>query len=324
MKKTIIFTLFLLFLLFLTLLFGLVTSHNGLSWGDLANINGAKKVIIYELRAPRILAAMFGGALLALSGSVMQGVLKNPLASPFTLGVSGAAAFGATFAIIVLQSLHGSTTVIVLLAFVFSMLSMLAIVWLGSRAGLEPSALILAGIALGTLFHALTMLLQFFATDLDAAAALFWTFGDMGKATWTHVKVLSIQAVVLGTLIFFQHWKFDALSFGDDAAVSKGVKVKTFRLTMLVFATFCAATVVAFFGIIGFIGLAAPHLVRFSISSKNSIVLPFGMAVGAVLLGASDILSRVVAPPIIIPIGIITALLVVPILLFLLSKRVAS
>ncbi|NLC28580.1 MAG: iron ABC transporter permease [Campylobacteraceae bacterium] len=309
-----------------TLVLGIVTSHAGFMWADITHLGKDSKeaMIIYQLRLPRIVAALLGGALLALSGAVMQGVLKNPLASPFTLGVSQAAAFGASFAIILLQAFQneGGAISVVGAAFLSSMICMMCIVWLGSKAAMSPSALILAGVALGTLFHALTMLMQFFATDLDAAASLFWTFGDMGKATWDHVKIQTIAVLVLGVGLGWQHWRLDALGFGDESAQSRGVRVKPFRLIMLILATLSAALVVAYFGIIGFVGLAAPHLVRFGIASRNGIVIPFGMLVGAILLALADILARVVVAPIVIPIGIVTALLGVPILLVLLAKRV--
>ena len=279
-------------------------------------------MILHSIRLPRTLAAILGGALLGISGCVMQGVLRNPLASPYTIGVAQAAAFGASFAIIVLGALESVGSVgIIGCAFVCSMACIGFIVFLGTRLT-HPSSLILAGVALGALFSAMTMMLQFFASDLNAAAAMFWTFGDLGKATWQNLGVLGASFVVVFVLLLRGHWQMDALSLGDEGAKAKGINVGRFRIFMLVVSTFASAVVVSYFGIIGFVGLVAPHIVRLTLGQSYAVLVPFSAVFGAILLVLADVVSKFILPPIIIPIGIVTAFMGVPLLLYLLARRV--
>lgn len=285
-----------------------------------------QNIILWQIRFPRTLSALFGGALLGLSGAVMQGVLRNPLASPYTLGIAQAASFGASFAIIFLGVLESKSHLmqgigIVGCAFVSSMFCMFLILWFGNMRQMKPTSLILAGVALGALFHSLTMLMQFFASDLNAAAALFWTFGDLGKATWSIVGLLFVVLIFSIFLLILNHWKIDALGFGDEGAKSKGVDVGFVRVYMLFIATFISAMVVAYFGIIGFVGLVAAHIVRLSIGESYIVLIPFSAIFGAILLIVADTVSKLIVPPIIIPIGIVTAFMGVPLFLYLLAKK---
>lgn len=284
-----------------------------------------ESMILYSIRLPRTIAAILGGALLGISGCVMQGVLRNPLASPYTIGVAQAAAFGASFAIIVLGVLERGASGsfgVVGCAFIASGISMAMIIFIGTKLNnTEPSSLILAGVALGALFSAMTMMLQFFASDLNAAAAIFWTFGDLGKATWRNLTILALSFVVVFVVLWQGHWKMDALSFGDEGAKAKGINVEKFRILMLVFSTFASAVVVSYFGIIGFVGLIAPHLVRLSIGNSYAVLVPFSAVFGAILLVLADAVSKFIIPPVIIPIGIVTSFMGVPLFLYLLSRR---
>ncbi|NLK65881.1 MAG: iron ABC transporter permease [Campylobacteraceae bacterium] len=284
-----------------------------------------ESMILYSIRIPRTLAALLGGALLGVSGCVMQGVLRNPLASPYTVGVAQAAAFGASFAIIILGALEGGSfgsLGVVGSAFISSAICMGAILFIGTKlSGSEPSSLILAGVALGALFSAMTMMLQFFASDLNAAAALFWTFGDLGKATYQNLSILFISFAISFVVLWRGHWKMDALSFGDEGARAKGVDVGKFRVIMLIVSTFGSAVVVSFFGIIGFVGLVAPHLVRLSIGQSYGVLVPFSAIFGAVLLVLADTVSKFIIPPVIIPIGIVTSFMGVPIFIYLLARK---
>ncbi len=283
-------------------------------------------IIFYHIRFPRTLAALFGGALLGLSGALMQGVLKNPLASPYTLGIAQAASFGASFAIIVLGVLENENNLfqnfgIIGCAFISSMFCMFAILWFGKITKMKPQTLILAGVALGALFHSLTMLMQFFASDLNAAAALFWTFGDLGKSTWDIIILLSLALIFSIAILWINHWKIDALSLGDEEAKSKGVNVKAFRVLILFISTFISALVVAYFGIIGFIGLISAHLVKLSIGVSYKMLIPFSAIYGSILLILADVGSKLIIPPVIVPIGIVTAFMGVPMLLYLLGRK---
>ena len=327
--------LMLLFVLIGLILFlswiSLISGTNGICLSDSVkllelNAHGSFGMIIKEIRLPRTLGALLVGMLLGLSGASMQGALRNPLASPFTLGISQAAGFGAAFAIIILDPMSFSNPLmakfsIALFAFGASMVCTLMIVWIGKKVGMSPSSLILAGVGLGSLFHSGTMFLQYFTTETNAAATLFWTFGDLSKATWQNIGLLlAVLIPVLGYL-WFSHWKFDALGFGDESAFNRGVNVKQFRPIVLILSALCTAVAVAFFGIIGFIGLVAPHLVRLVIGQSNSFVIPLSTLCGGVLLLIADLFARLSMSPITLPVGILTSFVGAPLLLYLLVSQ---
>ena len=326
-RNIIIFTS--IFLLFFLTAINLLTGANGLELSDISkflNEDSNFDLIIFQIRLPRVLAAILAGSLLGLSGAIMQGVLKNPLASPFTLGISSAAAFGAAFAIIVLgaytneQSISSNLSVS-LSAFIATLFCMGIIILLGKFASLSPSSMILAGVGLGSLFHALTMFLQYFADDIEVSATLFWTFGELGKASWNEIAIMSIILIPVYIYFLFSHWKMDALSFGDDSAKSRGVNVDRFRVISLLLASLLSAIAVSFLGIIGFVGLIAPHVIKIVMGNSYRWVLTLSPLVGAILLLGADFVSKIILSPIILPIGILTSFMGVPIFLYLLLKR---
>ncbi len=279
-----------------------------------------------QIRLPRAIGAILVGALLGLSGAVMQGVLKNPLASPFTLGISQAAAFGASFAIIVLQAYSmeaylSSNVSIALCAFVASLVCMMTILFLGSVSSLSPSSMILAGVALGSLFSSMTMFMQYFADDLDIAATLFWTFGELGKADWDSIWIMVIVFFPVFIYFVFSHWKMDAMSFGDESAQSKGVNIFRFRFVSLLLSSLLCAVAVSFIGIIGFVGLVAPHFVRLFVGENHFALITLSTLSGATLLLVADLVSKLILAPIILPIGILTSFMGVPFFLYLLAKK---
>jgi len=304
----------------------LISGSNGVMFSDTMNLftcNEQFGLIIESIRLPRALGALLVGMLLGLSGVAMQGVLRNPLASPFTLGISQAAGFGASLAIIMIEPemvLHPfiAKFSVALSAFGASMVCVVLIIWIGKKVGMSPTSLILAGVGLGSLFHSGTMFLQYFTTEINAAATLFWTFGDLSKATYPILGLLFATFCVSLSVLWASHWKFDALGFGDESAFNKGVNVKTFRVLILLFSSFCAAMAVAFFGIIGFIGLVAPHIVRLAIGSSHSALIPLSALSGGVLLLGADWCARMMLYPSILPVGILTSFIGAPMLLYLL------
>lgn len=197
-------------------------------------------VVVWRIRLPRVLAAVIAGAGLAVAGCVMQNNLRNPLASPSTLGISSAAAFGANIAIIVLGAgtvqssaaqpiIVNNPYLVTIFAFAFSMGATMVILMLARMRSFSPEAIVLAGVALSSLFGAGTTLIQYFAESVQIAAAVFWTFGDLGRAAWTEVYIL---AVVVGlSMIYFmmKRWDYNALDNGPDAAKSLGVNVERTR-----------------------------------------------------------------------------------------------
>lgn len=317
-SKQKILTLVLLCIGLVLLWLSLISGYYGVNIGDTFKLfedESSFLNIVKSIRLPRALAAILVGMLLGLSGVVMQGVLRNPLASPFTLGISQAAAFGASVAIIFFNISFWS---IPLFAFVASMACSLLIIWLGKQIEMNPMILILGGVGFGSLFHSGTMFIQYFTSEIDAAATLFWTFGDLSKATYEILAILLIVLVVSLLVIYRVYWKFDALGFGDENAYNKGVYVSSFRMWMLLFASFCTAIAVSFFGIIGFIGLVAPHIVRLIIGSSHGALIPLSALSGGVLLLGADYFARMVLYPSILPVGIITSFVGAPMLLYLL------
>jgi len=327
-KRNIIIFISIFLLLFLTAI-NLLTGANGLDFNDISrffNTESNFNLIIFQIRLPRVLAAVLAGSLLGLSGAIMQGVLKNPLASPFTLGISRSAAFGAAFAIIILRAYTNEQSIssslcVSLSAFIATLLCMGVILLLGRFATLSPSSMILAGVGLGSLFHALTMFLQYFADDMEVPATLFWTFGELGKVSWNEITIMAAVLVPIYMYFLFSHWKMDALSFGDDSAKSRGVNVDRFRVISLLMASLLSAIAVSFLGIIGFIGLIAPHVIKIVMGNSYRWVLTLSPLVGAILLLGADFLSKIILSPIILPIGILTSFMGVPIFLYLLLKR---
>jgi iron complex transport system permease protein len=261
----------------------------------------SSQLIIWNIRLPRVLAAIIAGAALSVAGCVMQNILRNPLASPFTLGISQGAAFGAALAIVVLGAgsmqsrsadavIIGNPYIVTISAFVFSMAATLVILFLASRVGVTPEAMVLAGVALGSLFAAATTLIQFFAQDVQVAAIVFWTFGDLGRASWPDVRIMFFL-VMLALLYFMLHrWDYNAIDSGEETAKGLGVDVEKLRLGGMLISSLITSVAVAFLGIIGFIGLVAPHMMRRVIGGDHRFLIPGTTVMGCLLLLASDTL----------------------------------
>lgn len=287
--------------------------------------------IILSIRLPRVIGAILAGTALAVSGAVIQSLLKNPLASPFTLGISGAAAFGAAFAIIFLGAGSGysgpadaaiidNPYVVTLSAFIWSLVSVLVILFLSKYKGATPEVIILSGIIISSLFGAGISAMQYFSDDVQLAAIVFWTFGDMGRATWRETIIMS--AVLVPVMAFFlqQSWNYKSLQSGDEYARSLGVNVTRVRLTGMVAASLATAVVVSFFGVIAFVGLVVPHIVRRIIGSDEHFVIPASALFGGAFLLLSDTLARTAMAPVIMPVGILTSFIGAPLFLFLLIR----
>jgi len=290
--------------------------------------------VIFGIRLPRVIAAMVGGIGLAATGCAMQSLLRNPLASASTLGVSQGAAFGAAFAIVILgagvqfQTPDGVTInnpwLVSICAFGFSMLSTLVVLGLSKFRQITPEAMVLSGVALSALFSGGTTIMQYFADDVSLAAIVFWTFGDLGRASWQQAGIMAGVSLLSFLYFLFNRWNFNALQSGEDTAKGLGVNVDTMRLVGMVVCSFTASVIVSFVGIINFIGLIAPHFVRRLVGSDYRFLLPGSALVGALLLLLSDTLARVVLAPVVLPIGAITSFLGAPLFLYLLFKGVSK
>lgn len=291
-------------------------------------------IVVFTIRLPRIVTAIIAGMGLAAVGCAMQSILRNPLASSSTLGISQGAAFGASFAIIVLgagmqnQTLDGITIsnpyLISVCAFAGAMISTFIVLGLSHFKKVTPEAMILSGVALSTMFSGATTLLQYFAADVKVAAVVFWTFGDLGRAGWTEAAVMAALTALACFYFLRNSWNFNALQNGEETALGLGVQVKRLRLVGMAVASLTAAAIVSFVGIINFIGLIAPHLVRRFTGNDYRYLLPASALMGALLLLCSDTFARLVVAPVILPVGAVTSFLGAPLFLYLLYKGVGK
>ncbi|RLA83743.1 MAG: iron ABC transporter permease [Deltaproteobacteria bacterium] len=287
--------------------------------------------VMWEIRLPRIASALLVGAALGISGAVMQCVLRNPLASPFTLGISSGAAFGAAVAIVFFGAGQlnrtGLTGVIIdnpysisAFAFLFALGAVLVILALVKLRQITPTAMILAGVAISSFFQAATMLIQLFAEDVKVAAVVFWTFGDVGRTNWGEIVIMSVAFSMVFLHFFRRRWELNVMLGGDETAKSLGVEPSRFRLEVMILGSLLTALSVSFSGIIGFVGLIAPHAVRLMIGADHRYLIPYSALIGALVLLLSDTVGRIAISPAMIPVGIVTAFLGVPIFLYLLIR----
>lgn len=288
---------------------------------------------VLNIRLPRVLAAILIGSILAASGAVMQCVLQNPLASASTLGVSQGAAFGAAVGLVVfgggiVNSDSAATAIsisnpyiVTVCAFVFGSISTAVIILLSQfRKDLGPTGLILAGVALSSLFSGGLTLLQYFADETKISSIVFWTFGNLGSAGWREVRILTV--VLAGALFYYllNRWNYNAMESGAETAKSLGVNSRTVMLVSLAICSLSAAVAVSFVGIISFVGLIAPHIMRRFVGNDFRYLLPCSAIAGALLLILADTFGRLIIAPVILPIGAITSFLGAPMFLFLLLK----
>lgn len=278
--------------------------------------------VVSHLRLPRIAMAILGGAALGVAGTVMQGVTRNPLVSPYTLGISAAAAFGASLAIIFgLDQGAGGQWLVVASAFVLALVCAVIVFGAGLRVGTSPETVILTGIALMYLFMAGTATIQFLASEEQLASVVHWTFGSLTRAGWPAVAAMALVSLLAWPILLRHAWPLNAIaSGGDDFARSLGVAVERVRFVLCIVAVLLTSTVISFTGVIGFVGLVAPHMARMAIGTDHRLLLPFSAVVGALLLLAADAAGRLLFSPTILPVGITVAYLGVPVFLHLVMR----
>ena len=269
--------------------------------------------IVHGLRVPVATMALLVGASLGVSGAVMQTVLNNPLASSYTLGISAGAGFGAAFAILLGASLPlPESWAVPVSAFVFAGLACAVVVGAGQLRGATPELLVLAGIACLFLFQALQSLLQFLASPEALQQIVFWLFGSLTRASLPKAGLVAAVLAVVLPILLRDAWRLTALQLGDERARALGVRVNGLRLRALVAVSLLTGAAVAFVGTIGFVGLVAPHVARMLVGADQRHMLPASALFGAVLLSAASVISKLLVPGTVFPIGIITALIGVP------------
>ncbi len=281
------------------------------------------RTIVWDLRLPKALMAVVVGLALGLAGAEMQTVLNNPLASPFTLGVSSAASFGAALAIVSGIGIAGipSQWFISANAFVFALLSALLLDFIARVIKAQTSGIVLFGIALVFTFNALVAMMQFIATEDSLQTLVFWTMGDLARATWIELAILAALVVLIFPWSLLNSWKLTAFRLGEDRAMSFGINVRALRLNTLVRVSILAAVSVAFVGPISFIGLVSPHIARFLFGEEHRFYLPGSALIGALVLSLSSIASKNIIHGVEIPVGIVTSLVGVPFFITILLRN---
>lgn len=287
--------------------------------------------IIWNIRLPQVLTSIVAGAGFSVAGVVMQSILRNPLGSPFTLGISNAAAFGAAFSVMILgagtthSSISDAVTIsnpyiTTAVAFLFSIIVTVIILAFSKFRGVTPEVMILVGVAMGSLFSAGTMFLQYFADDTELASIVFWTFGDASRASWEELALMTV--IVVASIIYFimNRWNYNAIDAGDETAKGLGVNVERTRINGMMCASLLTATIVAFLGVIGFVGLICPHMTRRIIGDDHRFLITGSMIMGALLLLCADTAARMIIDPYQLPVAVLTSFLGAPTFIYLILK----
>lgn len=277
-------------------------------------------LVVRSNRLPRICTAVLSGAGLGLAGCILQAILHNPLASSSTLGVSQGATFGAAFAIVVLGMGTAGGLGVPLCSFAGSIAVALVILGLSRFRQVSPEGIVLAGVAISSMLSGATTLIQYFANEVQLATLVFWTFGDLGSTSWEDLRLMALVVAVLIVYCTLQRWDYNALLSGEETAVSLGIHVKRLTMVNMVLCCLTSSVIVSNVGLINFIGLVAPHMVRMVVGNNHVYLIPGSVLAGATLLLLSDLLARVAIAPVILPIGAITSFLGGPLFLYLLFK----
>ncbi len=321
--------LLLLVLLLLSFGFDVVTGSSGMSAADLlrgilhpGSLSPTDRVIIWNVRLPFSLMALLVGASLSLAGAEMQVILNNPLASPFTLGVASAAALGASTVIVFHLSLSWLpyNWLVSVVAFVFAFGSVLLLDAMSRLRAASMETMVLLGIALVFSCNAVVLLFQLVATEDVLQQLVFWSVGSLARSTWDKVAVLAVALAVVAPLSFLAGGQMTALRMGEERAISFGIDIVRLRYLSLLRVSLLSAMAVAFVGTIGFIGLVGPHIARLLVGEDQRFALPASALIGALLLSLSSIASKTVLPGLVVPVGIVTALVGVPVFVGLIFK----
>ena len=275
-------------------------------------------LVVQNNRMPRICTAIIAGAGLGLAGCILQAILHNPLASASTLGVSQGATFGAAFAIVVMNMT--GTIGISIYSFIGSIAVAIVILGLSRFKQVSAEGIVLAGVAISSMLSGATTLIQYFANEIQLTSLVFWTFGDLGSTGWDDLQPMGIMVLILLVYCFAHRWDYNALLNGEETAVSLGIHVQQLTLTNMVLCCLTCSIIVSNVGLINFIGLVAPHIVRMVVGNNHVYLIPGSILAGATLLLLGDLIARVAIMPIILPIGAITSFLGGPLFLYLLFK----
>lgn len=279
--------------------------------------------IVFGIRLPAAILAILVGVALSLAGAEMQTLLDNPMASPFTLGLSSAATFGAALAIIVGTSLpfvDGEWFVFVN-AFVMALLSAFLLRLLSRLYSHDTSAIVLFGIALLFAFNAMVALIQFFASEQALQQLVFWTMGSLDRGDWTKILILAVTVVLMGFWSWSSVASMNALRLGRERAASLGLDMDRYSFGALVRVSLLTGISVAIVGVVGFIGLVGPHMARLLVGGEHRYLLPAAALSGAAIMSMASIMSRMLMSGVVLPIGLVTALVGVPLFMVLILRN---
>ncbi|MBK05982.1 MAG: hypothetical protein CL920_30170 [Deltaproteobacteria bacterium] len=291
----------------------LITPWN---WGG----SQSQHIILFQLRLPRVLFGILAGSSLALCGGAMQGIFRNPLADPYLLGIAAGASTGASLGI----TLGWESPMVIAMCAFFGGLLAVAIVYRIARTRwgkLSNVTLILAGVAVGAMFSAFTSFFKYFTGREEREQIIFWLMGDLGNGTWSQLASISIFCIIGSIAILAYSKQLNALSLGDDVAFHLGLSPQKTKQWLLVWSTLLTSGIVAVCGSIGFVGLIIPHIVRLLVGPDHRTLLPLSAVMGAAFLLACDLFARCIAPPNVIPIGLMTSVFGAPFFLYLLQKQ---
>ncbi|NLX46700.1 MAG: iron ABC transporter permease [Euryarchaeota archaeon] len=291
-------------------------------WALLGMGTETDQIIIWRMNMPRVIMAILVGAGLGIAGAVMQALFRNPMASPYILGLSSGASLGAAVALTFAVTWIPQMLFVPLLAFASCMATLFLVYNISSVGGRVPTeTLLLAGIAVGAMLSALVSLLTYIAGD-QMAGIVYWTMGNLTNAKWENIMIVAPLIFAGGLIMVSSSRDLNAMMLGDAHALDLGVEVRKVRLQLLVASALVTAAAVAFVGVIGFVGLVVPHILRILMGPDNRVLLPASIVGGAAFLMMCDYISRTIAPSIgILPIGIITALIGAPYFIYLLRRR---
>lgn len=283
-------------------------------------------VIIWSIRLPTAVMALLVGASLGIAGAGMQTILDNPLSSPYTLGISAGAGFGASLVVVIgLSSLEFLGEFMVPFgAFVFAGLTSFFIYSINKIKNFSSETMILAGIGMMFLFQALQSLMQYMATPEALQNIVFWTMGSLTKANWLSISIVLVALLVMLPLMMRESWRLTALKLGDEKASGLGVNVEHLRVKIFLFISIITAVAVSFVGTIGFIGIVGPHIARMLVGEDQRYFLPLSAVCGMVILSLASIASKMLIPGAMFPIGIVTAIIGVPFSFSLVLTRKGS
>jgi iron complex transport system permease protein len=287
---------------------------------------GHNGMIVRDIRLPMSLMALAVGACLGIGGCEIQTILRNPIASPYTLGITNAATFGAALGLILNTNiLNVSESIMVTTnAFVFALLASVCVYVFSSRRGAGKNTIILFGIALNFLFSALTMVLQYISDDEDLKSLVFWNMGSMLKTNWTKFLIVFSALVFCFIILYKNAWKLTAMTLDDTKARSLGVDTRKIRRMVIILTSMVTAFAVSFVGSVGFVGIIAPHIARQLVGEDQRFFLPLSALIGGIVVSLSFVISKLIIPGVVLPIGLVTAIVGIPVFLGIIFRRMGA